>query len=131
VRASIPKMGKRYQITHFLDLRGIRLENPQHNDLMPDEIKKSVSLVSPVSTVSFCCAYNSCPGEFVAQTPILGLRLVFEGLEGHALAALGALGFQPDEPQTQERGLRYRSALDEAAVGRGGNKPGMCREMNR
>jgi hypothetical protein len=25
--------------------------------------------------------------------------------------------FQPDEPQTQDRGLRYRSALDEAAVG--------------
>jgi hypothetical protein len=54
-----PKLGKCYEVIHFLDLRGFPLQNPQANRLMAFRDKKSVSLVSLVSTVSFRCAYNS------------------------------------------------------------------------
>ena len=50
-------MGKCYQITHFLDLRGISPENSQPNDLITLEIKKSVPLVPLVPTVSFSTWY--------------------------------------------------------------------------
>ncbi len=47
------KMGKCYGFTHFLRFRKKSRLNSQANDFITFEIKKSVSLVSPVSTVSF------------------------------------------------------------------------------
>src|SRR5215472_11999566 len=55
-------LGKCNEIEHFLDFRGIPAENSQPKHLIPFEMKKSVSLVSPVSTVSFCRAYNGRHG---------------------------------------------------------------------
>jgi hydrophobic/amphiphilic exporter-1 (mainly G- bacteria), HAE1 family len=55
---SIPKMGKCYETTQFSDFLGISPLFSQPNRLIAFVIKKSVSLVSPVSTVSFRSAYN-------------------------------------------------------------------------
>jgi hypothetical protein len=60
----LPKMGKCYEMKHFLDLGGISPKNPQPNNLMVLGNKKSVSAVSPVPTVSFHCADNGCLDSF-------------------------------------------------------------------
>src|SRR5271157_1684754 len=67
-RTSIPKMGKCYPIIHFLDFGGISHLYSQSNRLMERAIKKSVSWVSPVSTVPFRGAYNGAYGSW----PITG-----------------------------------------------------------
>ncbi len=47
------KMGKCFYMKHFLNFRRISPENPQDKEFIPLKIKKYVSPVSPVSTVSF------------------------------------------------------------------------------
>jgi hypothetical protein len=67
--SEFPKMGKCYEIKHFLNFRGIWLNNPQPNSLITFEINKSVSPVSPVSTVLFRGAYN---GRYGSRQPLTG-----------------------------------------------------------
>ncbi len=61
-------MGKCYPITRFLDFGGISNFYSQPNSLMELAINKTVPWVSPVSTVSFRCAYNGRYGSW----PITG-----------------------------------------------------------
>src|SRR5271157_4297597 len=57
-------MGKCYPITRFLDFGVISHLYSQPNRLMGLAINKSVSWVSPVSTVSFHGAYNGRYGSW-------------------------------------------------------------------
>jgi hypothetical protein len=58
--AVIPKMGKCYEITHFLDFLGISSLFSHPNNLITFVIKKSVSLVPLVPTVHFAVLKIDC-----------------------------------------------------------------------
>jgi len=103
------KMGKCYQITHFLDLRGISPENSQPNDLITLEIKKGVPLVPLVPTVSF----STCYAGVLRRRGVEKLRVE---------EALPDLNFE------------NHSSLDSLTVNRGLDHTGkatMCFEINR
>ena len=62
---SLPKMGKCYQIKHFLDFLRIQLENPQPKNLMTLEIKKvsHQSHQSPQSHFDVLTKYGCLEGR--------------------------------------------------------------------
>ena len=58
--AAIPKMGKCYEITHFLDFLRISYLFSQPNNLITFVIKKGVSLVPLVPPVHFAVLKIDC-----------------------------------------------------------------------